>query len=151
MNMYKTVYIHYGDDAFHTPDPIVNRDHFTKPKGGLWASRKYDEEMTWKRWCEQENFWLDRLDRSFEFTLKDTARILVIDDEDQLDNLPKLDIYRKESDLSECHLDFETLKKQYDAIELTNIQDLYWRLYGWDCNSILIMNPDIVCVCPKEG
>ena len=32
----------------------------------------------------------------------------------------------------------------YDAIEVIDIGKFYWALYGWDCNSILIMNPDIV-------
>ena len=43
-----------------------------------------------------------------------------------------------------CCLDFEKLSKDYDAIEVIDIGKFYWALYGWDCNSILIMNPDIV-------
>lgn len=84
----KPVYIHYGDDLFRTPNPIRNIDLFTKPHGGLWASRK-DDEFGWKDWCEMEEFRLDEFDRSFEFSLKDSARILVLENLDQLDNLPK--------------------------------------------------------------
>ena len=44
------------------------------------------------------------------------------------------------------------LKQGYDGIELhlsEEITDdskdgLYWKLYGWDCDSILVMNPDVV-------
>ena len=52
-----------------------------------------------------------------------------------------------------CCLDFELLTYEYDAIELHLSEDnsrgdfmecLYWVLYGWDCDSILIMNPDVV-------
>ena len=141
----KTVYIHYGHDEFRLPKPIVNEAYFTKPKGGLWASRK-DGKGTWKTWCEQEEFRLDSFESSFEFTLKDNARVLELSSIDQLDNLPKLnqDNYNKEDRYSTCYLDFEALRQQYDAIEVTDIACLYWKLYAWDCNSILIMNPGIV-------
>ena len=43
-------------------------------------------------------------------------------------------------------LDFEKLSKEYDAIEvnISECRDLYYSLYGWDCDSIVIMNPDII-------
>ena len=43
-------------------------------------------------------------------------------------------------------LDFEKLSKEYDAIEvfISKDEQLYWDLYGWDCDSILIMNSDII-------
>ena len=40
-------------------------------------------------------------------------------------------------------LDFEKLQERYDAIEVY-IDNLYWDLYGWDCDSILILNKEIV-------
>ena len=38
------------------------------------------------------------------------------------------------------------LAEIYDAVEvsISNDFDLYYQLYGWDCESIVIMNPDIV-------
>ena len=51
------------------------------------------------------------------------------------------------------YIDFEkAVASGIDAIELhisddtgSNIsQQLYYLLYGWDCDSILIMNPDII-------
>ena len=147
--MAKPIYIHYGHDEFLTPNPIVNRNYFTKPIGGLWASRK-DGTRTWADWCRCEEFRLDALYTSFQFVLNDKARVLNLYNEDQLDSLPRLNDYRKEDEFAECYLDFEELKKQYDAVEVTNIADLYWRLYGWDCNSILIMNPRIVEVIDHE-
>lgn len=38
------------------------------------------------------------------------------------------------------------MSKDYDAVEVLISEDrrLYQQLYGWDCDSILIMNPDIV-------
>ena len=47
---------------------------------------------------------------------------------------------------SRCLLDFEKLAETYDAIEVSISDDfeLYYQLYGWDCNSIVIMNPKII-------
>lgn len=50
------------------------------------------------------------------------------------------------------HIDFEALMKDYDAVEVHLSEDstcgyddgLYWKMYAWDCDSILIMNPDVV-------
>ena len=45
-------------------------------------------------------------------------------------------------------LDFEQLLKNgIDAVQLSLFignYELYYKLYGWDCDSILIMNPDII-------
>ena len=143
----KVTYIHYGHNKFRIPDPIKNLDYFDKPRGGLWASRK-DDEFGWKDWCEREEFHLESFNQCFEFTLKNSARILVLDCLDQLDSLPQINDanhqFIKGDTFSECLLDFEKLAQEYDAIELTNIGAFYWALYGWDCNSILIMNPDII-------
>ena len=146
----ETVYIHYGSDRFRTPDPIRNREYFTKPRGGLWASRK-DESGGWKSLCECEEFRVEKLDYHFTFRLKPNARVLELNQKDQLDDLPKQTSsdYR-DGEYAMCILDFEQLVKEYDAIEVTNIGPLYWRLYGWDCKSILIMNPDIVDIL-EEG
>jgi len=45
-------------------------------------------------------------------------------------------------------LDFEKLAGIYDAIDvsISNDPELHFALYGWDCDSILIMNPDIIQV-----
>lgn len=143
----KVVYIHYGTDTFRTPDRIRNEIGWVKPKGGLWASRKNDENG-WKNWCQQEEFRLDSFDYAFEFMLKEQSKILELTDPDQLDILPKTNTpdrpYNKEDRYSMCCLDFEKLSKEYDAIELKNSWKFHWPLYGWDCNCILIMNPDIV-------
>ena len=141
--MSKPVYIHYGNNEYYTPDPIRNSTYRTKPCGGLWASRK-EGDSNWINWCKENEFHLDRLNSSFEFTLKDDARVLVIDDPDKLDDLPKLSPYDKNDPYSECRLDFEKLRKDYDAVEVMNIWKLYWPLYGWDCNSIVIMNPNVI-------
>jgi len=43
-------------------------------------------------------------------------------------------------------LDFEKIKESYDAIELLISKDqrLYYKLYGWDCDCILVLNKDAI-------
>ena len=122
---------------------------FTKPCGGFWASRKHDPQG-WKSWCEGEEFWLEKLERHFLFKLKDGARVLELSDKDQLSDLPQMSVWNRWDMFSDVRLDFELLALDYDAIEVTDIGQLYWPLYGWDCNSILIMNPDIVEVIEEK-
>lgn len=155
------LYIHYGSDVFEPEEfqPIKNRELFTKPDGGLWAS-PIDAPRSWKNWCEGENFHTDLLQKSFTFSLKPKARVLYINYAERLDNLPKVKppIGMEHFDSWDC-LDFEALAKKYDAIELslsnetTKTQNywntLYHRLYGWDCDSILIMNSE--CMEVKQN
>lgn len=147
-------YIHYGHSSFDRNlfTPIRNREMLTKPSGGLWASA-VDAKRGWKDWCTENDFSTDRLSESFEFTLSENARVLHIYDVEQLADLPET-----EQDLSLWYcLDFEQLLNDgWDAVEVhlsedsSNIEKyilgntLYCMLYGWDCDSILIMNPDIV-------
>ena len=55
-------------------------------------------------------------------------------------NLPKLE--NKYTDWT--ILDFEKIAEEYDAIEVNIDNSLYYALYTWDCDSILIMNPNII-------
>lgn len=52
------------------------------------------------------------------------------------------------------YLDFEKLRELgIDAIELHLIEnpELYWTLYTWDCDSVLVMNPDVIEAEEKDG
>lgn len=143
--MQKT-YIHYGYEPFDRDliQPIRNRDYFTKPWGGFWAS-PVDAEFGWKQWCEREQFALDRFVHSFTFTLSPEAKVLTIGSTLDLHGLPRGDTLGL--DMGMVCLDFEELLRQgYDAVELELSRDweLYWELYGWDCDSIVILNPDII-------
>lgn len=138
-------YIHYGHSEFDVTkfDKIQNIPEFVKADGGLWGSR-VDSEYSWKDWCIQENYDVSNLNTYFEFTLKEDARILVIDKSEKLKELPKAKSMFEHPTV--VLLDFEELSKQYDAIEVLISKDgqLYWDLYLWDCDSIFVMNPDVV-------
>lgn len=111
-------YIHYGTTEFSKDKfkEIKNESFFTKPRGGLWASR-VDSEYGWKNWTEDEHFRTEvyREDNYFKFKLKDEAKVLVIDNAKQILDLPK---QKNEFNFSFVCLDFEKLAKEYDAIEV---------------------------------
>lgn len=140
-------YIHYGHTKFDKSmfTKIKNVDCSTKPKGGLWASDT-EAEYGWKDWCEAEEFRDCKKDDSFSFVLSDNAKVLYINSVDDLKALPKADDKFGMNFSSWILLDFEKLAETYDAVEvsISSDFDLYYQLYGWDCDSIVIMNPDIV-------
>ena len=47
---------------------------------------------------------------------------------------------------SDIYLDFVRLRDEFgvDAVEIEDINAMYWSMYGWDCDSIVVLNPDII-------
>lgn len=139
-------YIHYGCTSFDKSkfQDIKNEPYFCKPKGGLWAS-PVDAKYGWKDWCEAESFRECDKDNSFSFTLKDDAKVYHIRSVSDVKAMPQVN-----TGISLYYvLDFEKmLADGWDAIELhlNNDSELYFALYGWDCDCILILNSDIVKV-----
>lgn len=154
------IYIHYGNSAFDRElfIPIKNKSYLPKPHGGLWASR-IGAQRSWADWCEAEDFVECSIDNSFTFRLHERARVLCIENVKQLKGLPYRDsiddlfpitVARQgqfgEPGFIAC-LDFEQLLADgWDAVEVWISKDygLYWALYGWDCDSIVVMNPDVI-------
>ena len=140
-------YIHYGFTEFDKSQfqPISNAPPFPKPNGGLWAS-PVDAPYGWAAWCKDENFGDCDPENSFTFALTENARVLTLRRKEDLDDLPKLHkmIFQP---IWVC-LDFEALKASgWDAVEVDMSgggNALYHPLYGWDCDSIVILNPDII-------
>ena len=162
------VYVHYGNDAFESEyfAPVRNNLYFPKPEGGLWASRE-DDENGWAAWCRQERFKTFRLKHFFKFTLAPDSRVLTLESEDQLLDLPKLkpwkpkdlrwmyelkpDEHPSPEQLEEwfqpnpCLLDYEKMARQgIDAIEMIGAGAFIHSLKTWDCNCLFVMNPDII-------
>lgn len=142
----KKEYIHYGHNFFdkNAFRPIKNIPMVVKPDGGLWACRK-EAKVSWKDFCENEMSITIKDNNHFCFRLSDDANVLKIDSIGMIDNLPKAE-YPFSSVLQWTFLDFEELQKGYDAIEvlISKDQALYDALYGWDIDSILVMNPEII-------
>jgi hypothetical protein len=148
--------IHYGSNSFNPDkfDPIQNKitNLTNKPLGGLWTS-PVNTKYGWKDWCLGNDFNLEKLEKSFTITLKEKANIFIVNSQKDLQRLPFYSEFNNENIIGfrypKIAFDFEKLAKEYDAIWLTekglmDTQDLTFplNLYGWDCESVLIMNLD---------
>lgn len=144
--MSKNVYIHYGATEFDISKfkPIANQQPArVKPIGGLYASPK-DSSVGWKDWCEYEDYKVNRLKTSFEFVLKDGSKVLEIRRKEELERLSEKYMLQKLYYGPFC-LNFEEIAKDYDAIHIDGAEIfLYNALYGWDCDTLLVLNPECV-------
>lgn len=125
-------------------EPIQNR-LFVKPLGGLWASPT-ETKYGWRDWCIEESFRIERLEESFEFWY--SGNVLKVDSVADLDRMTWVAVY----DIMQ-YPDFEAMQNSgVDAIWLTERGQSQTRylpgrnLYGWDCECVLVMNPDGVKV-----
>ncbi len=141
------VLVHYGSSEYRRELFMeVKNESWVKPKGGLWTS-PIKSNWGWKDWCLAENFRICDESNSFRLRFKDKSKILVIDSLEDLEDLPKFKtVYSKR--FSKEYPDFEVLTKECDAIWLTERGQRETHLshplslYGWDCESVLILNPD---------
>lgn len=138
--------VHYGSSEYkkNSHNPIKDRPFRNKPLGGLWGS-PVDSQYGWEAWCRSEEFNTDKLDLKFEFEVK--GKIFVIDGKLDLELLD----WTSEDFLCSGYPIFEPLANSYDAVYLTRNGEVETRfgdksLYGWDCECVLVMNPD--CVYP---
>lgn len=147
-------YIHYGSPAFCRKAfvPITNFEVMNKPLGGLWAS-PIDAERGWYDWVKDNEFYPKRLELSFEFELSENARVLELTPDNVWDLPLNKDAKKFLSTTGKdgfCSMvmgiDFEALAREYDVLScsLSENPSLYWSLYGWDCDCILVMNPDVI-------
>lgn len=155
--MKKEVYRHYGHSKFDKNKfiKISNQYYSNKPRGGLWSSPTKDYDVNWYEWCKAEEFCTYSLRKHFDFTLKDDARILVIKDIKDLDKLPRYNTEHKHEAFI-TDIDFKKLAEDYDALmvyiyrssDLTDEEKLcdgiYYKLYGWDVDTLLVLNPEVV-------
>jgi hypothetical protein len=139
--------IHYGQKQYH-PHLLksVKNNSWVKPRGGLWTS-PINSNWGWKDWCNSESFRLCDDKNSFKLKFKTNTKILVIDSLADLINLPKINVNYSIS-LKKEYPDFELLSTVCDAIWLTEkgMTETHLSyplsLYGWDCESVLIINKD---------
>lgn len=148
-------YIHYGHERFDRSlfTSVSNCPHnLNKPSGGMWAS-PVDTERGWYDWCKDKPLFSWKFQTSFRFELSPDARVLEltpdnvwvlpVDTESVFKRFPRGERYSLNMVQA---IDFEVLAHDYDVLEcsLTDYPELYWSLYGWDCDSIVILNPDVI-------
>lgn len=137
-------YVHYGHKTFDKRlfANISNCLLGVKPEGGFWASN-VNAKFDWEDWLKLNEHQEIVDGDKFIFTLSEEAKILRINSIEDLEELPQI---KYKFIPSWTMLDFEKLATMYDAIEIniSNDPKLYFTLYTWDCDSILIMNPDII-------
>ena len=149
----KQKYIHYGHVSYHPTwfNEVSSYPYWSKPFGGLWAERE-GTEHGYKEYVLQSGLNAN-IKRSFTFTLADNANVIYIETVDDIKNNFKYTMDEDEHDdngmlnlfKGRYFIDFEdAIKNGIDAIEITNIGNLYWPLFGWDCNCILVMNKEII-------
>ena len=127
-------------------NPIENRA-FVKPRGGLWYS-PVGCSYGWKQWVAENEFG----DLSSRFELLLSGSIAVIDSLADLRSMPM----QPDADVG-CFaaIDFIALAQSgIQALHLTENGEAATRftdpgLYGWDCESIIIMDQSAIH-CPKE-
>ena len=130
----------FDSTKFH----LIENQGFIKPKGGLWSS-PVRSSFGWKEYCENVNYNLKSLLEFFAFSIEgsvfvvDTyADMMALPWEDYSSTVPiKLPNYEK------------MVQSGIDAIFLTVEGNFMTRikfpsLFGWDCECVLILNPDCV-------
>ncbi len=142
--------IHYGADTYKKELflKIQNGVYLNKPdNGGLWTS-PINSTHSWKDWCKANEFRNCSEENSMQ--LQFTGNVWVIEDLADLLALPKIFIGFNKI-LGKPQIDFEELiKRGVDAIHLTQQGEYNTRfspiedMYGWDCETVLILNPDSI-------
>ena len=140
-------YISYLGEEFDTKYIATQlnlnfQSSINKPLYGLWAS-PVNAKYGWKEFCINNLIGLDPV--HFRFTLKYYAKIFYIDN---LEDVEKLPFYGN----GDIFIDFDKLREDgYDGMELTNPRIGHYFISkkeecfnSWDCESIVIWNPDII-------
>ena len=143
------VYIHYGADHFDKKLFNIPKGGYygiNKPTGGLWGS-PVDSNWTWKDWCEGERYHLERLKKSFRFTLANGSKVFHIRTANDIEKLPIAKYPESDFISIGWYYDWNKIISKYDAVELhiSNDYALFHDLfYCWDVDSIVVLNPDII-------
>ncbi len=146
------------DDAI-TKEKIqdIKNGNGPKPEGGLWGcSDKTNRWENWKYWCKMNQpDWYN--DKSFEITLKEDAKILVVDSWDKFKILLEDKRFLEVDDAYDIEdvdygywkarrINWEEASKNWDVIEFKYFKydELSEYMPGLDCDSSIILNRDAI-------
>lgn len=162
------VYVHYQRDNSKLPvqfdpklmdtklDRLSLRAWSEKPSPrtfGLWASYIH-AEFGWKEWATGEDFTSCLPEQATYFKFRPDAKIIFVDSVEKFEKLPMIDLEDRLSILSDKGLDWETITKVADGLEIIFSKDwagLRDKLYTWDCDSIITWNPYMITPCYFSG
>ena len=166
-NINNLIFIHLGAKELREITPIEN-GFMNKPRGGLWAATFLKDNEAegarseWEYWCIHEQF-IDYTDSPwFKFQLKEDAKVLCIDNVDDLLAVDEKYLFKGKGTLLEeklC-LDYEKIAEDYDAFYLSQqaaemmhsfymMPDEYQDFNLWDCESLLVFNINKICVIER--
>ena len=169
-------YIHYGSTTFDRnmilPITEITFGYpYNKPNTGLWAS-DINAEYGWREWCESSGFRDCDESNSFKFriryphtiftieTIEDAIRFIKAYHRPHIDNRQPIrycsvDELIQTIKTRNCALyhvlpDFKKMNDDgYSGLEITlskNYGIFYDLFYSWDCDSIVVWNPDEIIV-----
>lgn len=148
--------IHYGAKSF---DPlkfnrVKNRPSRSKPYNGtgFWAS-PVDSELGWINYCELHATFIDK---GIYFNFNYSGNTYVIDDMDSLLSMPW--VHGSLGSVETMFVDYESMDrdgidgvflsfkgmKETILYDFSSGQELDQSTEDWDCESILILNPDCI-------
>lgn len=150
------IYIHYSKDLvtnhfdrtrFKAVDDNTRYCSDIKVSGGLWGS-PIDSDLGWKDLCDTGYYRDYSQDASFMFRLKPGNKVLTLKhlgDERGYPRYCDLGDNRKWLDRNGIIFGYETLLKMgIDAVEVEDVNRFCDSLWGWDCESIFVINPDVI-------
>jgi hypothetical protein len=138
------------------------RDDFGMKPWGLWISvEDYEDDTTWKSWCESESFRLRCLTHRHKIILKESANILVLSSHEQIIEFSKQYPHNDPADYERFitrnrelpyvyMVKWKEVKAKYDGII---IAPYIWEArfctcatwyYPWDCASGCIWNLECI-------
>lgn len=134
---------------------IRNRKYCSKPSGGLWAS-SIDSKIGWKDYCISSSYYKKGgLKNYIKFKIKPESNIYIIDSLNDLYSLP----FQINDDMfGQTYIDFKKMAESgYQGVYLTekgltrtsSFLGYEFNLYGWDVESLVIFDPNIMISSSK--
>lgn len=145
----------YYDRRYFEPVHFSDDLDFNKPAGGLWLcpylGNNYPSD--WVGFVE-DNCMARDVSNITVFKLKDDAKILILKDPYEFEKEHGKFIDYRAGRLARSNIKFDEMKKEYDAffvdgsiVKLLSGTSCAFgpvRLYGWDVETLYVMNPDIL-------
>lgn len=139
--MSKTTYRTYGFKFDITKfKDIKNNGGWNKPIGGLWSCKLINNRTPWLDFIKENPELMRDTNTYFDFNIKDNARILKLHTTKDYDNMMAKYSYEA---FFKKNIDFEAIAKDFDMIDF-KVRNLYFELMGWDLDSVLILNKNII-------